>query len=112
MSFSPTALRRVRALAPDLPTVQLVRQLRPFMWTRRPPSAGRIVGPSLALLRQHPLLAERLQRSGAQVHVWVVNEPDDMRFVLSLGVDAVITDEPGLLLHMLGRGRPSSSSTG
>ena len=110
MSFSPTALHRVRTLAPALPTVQLIRQLRPWTWARRPPWSA--VGPSLALLRQHPSLVGRLQRSGQQVHVWVVNDPDDMRFVLSLGVDAVITDEPALLLRLLGREGPSSSSTG
>ncbi|MGY1716115.1 glycerophosphodiester phosphodiesterase [Geodermatophilus sp. SYSU D01106] len=108
MSFSPTALRRVRLLAPDLPTVQLFGQVRPWMSARRPHLAGRVLGPSLALLRQHPALVARLHRAGAQVHVWVVNEPEDMRFVLSLGVDAVITDEPARLLHLLGRGGPSS----
>ncbi|MGY1650756.1 glycerophosphodiester phosphodiesterase [Geodermatophilus sp. SYSU D01119] len=111
MSFSPTALRRVHLLAPDLPTVQLIGQVRPWMSAQRPRPAGRIVGPSLALLRQHPSLVERLHRAGAQVHVWVVNEPHDMRFALSLGVDAVITDRPEQLLHVLGRGRPPSSST-
>jgi glycerophosphoryl diester phosphodiesterase len=112
MSFSPTALRRVHLLAPDLPTVQLIRQVRTWTRAQRPSSASRIVGPSLALLRQHPSLVERLQRAGTRVHVWVVNEPHDMRFVLSLGVDAVITDEPELLLDVLGRERPSSSSAG
>ena len=39
-----------------------------------------------------------------QVHVWTVNRPQDMEFVLSLEVDAVITDHPGALLARLGRG--------
>jgi glycerophosphoryl diester phosphodiesterase len=35
-----------------------------------------------------------------------------MQFALSLGVDAIITDEAAVLMHLLGRDRPSSSSTG
>jgi glycerophosphoryl diester phosphodiesterase len=112
MSFSPTALRRVRLLAPDLPTVHQVRQMLPRARTRSVAPAGTAVGPSLALLRQDPGLVARLHRAGLQVHVWVVNRPRDMQFALSLGVDAIITDEAAVLMHLLGRDRPSSSSTG
>jgi glycerophosphoryl diester phosphodiesterase len=112
MSFSPTALRRVRLLAPDLPTVHLVRQMLPRTRTRSVAPAGTAVGPSLALLRQDPALVARLHRAGLQVHVWVVNRPRDMQFALSLGVDAIITDEAAVLMQLLGRDRPSSSGTG
>jgi glycerophosphoryl diester phosphodiesterase len=106
MSFSPTAVRRVRVLAPDLPTVQLVRQVLPRSRSRLPPPPGSAVGPSLALLRQHPGLVGRLHRAGLQVHVWVVNHPRDMRFAASLGVDAIITDEAASLMRVLGREGP------
>ncbi len=115
MSFSPTALRRVRLLAPDLPTVQLVRQLLPRSRSRSRPvlPAGTAVGPSLALLRQDPGLVGRLHRAGLQVHVWVVNHPRDMHLAVSLGVDAIITDEAASLMQVLGRGGPGSlTSTG
>ncbi|PWW23796.1 glycerophosphoryl diester phosphodiesterase [Geodermatophilus normandii] len=114
MSFSPTALRRVRVLAPDLPTVHLVRQVLPRSRSRsrsrpRPAlPAGTAIGPSLALLRHDPGLVARLHRAGLQVHVWVVNRPRDMHFASSLGVDAIITDEAATLLHHLGRGGPRS----
>ncbi|MGY1693922.1 glycerophosphodiester phosphodiesterase [Geodermatophilus sp. SYSU D00814] len=113
MSFSPTALRRVRVLAPDLPTVHLVRQVLPRSRSRAVLPAGTAVGPSLALLRQHPGLVARVHRAGLQVHVWVVNRPRDMQFAASLGVDAIITDEAASLMHLLGRGGPPSlRSTG
>jgi glycerophosphoryl diester phosphodiesterase len=104
MSFSPAALRRVQALAPGMPTVQLVRQLTPWTRTTGLPPANSAVGPSLSLLRRVPSYVGRAQRAGAQVHVWTVNRPEDMELVLSLGVDAVITDHPGTLLRRLGRG--------
>ncbi len=103
MSFSPAALRRVQALTPGMPTVQLVSQLTP--WTRITglPPANSAVGPSLSLLRRVPYYVRRAQRAGAEVHVWTVNRPEDMELVLSLGVDAVITNHPGTLLRRLGR---------
>jgi glycerophosphoryl diester phosphodiesterase len=107
MSFSPAALHRVRALAPGIPTVQLVRQLTP--WTRLTglPPTNTAVGPSVGLLRRVPSYVRAAQAVGAEVHVWTVNRPQDVEFVLSLGVDAVITDHPGALLARLGRGHAS-----
>ncbi|WP_232807220.1 glycerophosphodiester phosphodiesterase [Geodermatophilus chilensis] len=103
MSFSPAALRRVQDLTPGMPTVQLVRQLTP--WTRITglPPVNTAVAPSLGLLRRVPSYVRRAHDAGAEVHVWTVNQPEDMELVLSLGVDAVITDHPGTLLRRLGR---------
>jgi glycerophosphoryl diester phosphodiesterase len=103
MSFSPVALRRVQLMAPEVPTVQLFERL-PANYVR---TAGRrsttAIGPGLAALRRHPYLVERAHATGTEVHVWTVNEPDDVEYVLDLGVDAVITDRPGGLLDHLGR---------
>jgi glycerophosphoryl diester phosphodiesterase len=55
------------------------------------------------VLRRHPYLVARAHAAGIQVHVWTVNEPEDVEFVLGLGVNAVITDRPRTLLDRLGR---------
>jgi glycerophosphoryl diester phosphodiesterase len=38
-----------------------------------------------------------------EVHVWTVNDPDDMQRMIALGVDGIITDRPDLLLDLLNR---------
>jgi glycerophosphoryl diester phosphodiesterase len=92
MSFSPWAIRNVRALAPDLPTVFLMEFLPPGIG--RLPFGARIAGPGITLVRNRPALVERFRARGYPVYVWTVNEPDDIDLVLDLGVQAIITDRP------------------
>lgn len=40
---------------------------------------------------------------GLRVVPWTVNEADDMRRLLALGVDGITTDRPDVLLEILGR---------
>ena len=42
-------------------------------------------------------LVESAHRSGKQVHVWTVNDSAEMRLLLALGVDGIVTDRPDLL---------------
>lgn len=40
-------------------------------------------------------------RHGVQVHVWTINEPEDMLRLLELGVDGVMTDYPAVLKQLM-----------
>jgi len=42
-------------------------------------------------------LVEFAHRHDVQIHVWTINDADEMRRLLDLGVDAVMSDFPGLL---------------
>ncbi|MGC4856023.1 glycerophosphodiester phosphodiesterase [Micromonospora sp. DT4] len=100
MSFSPLAVRRVRELAPALPTVLLLEVLPPWLRLGRLPFGARIAGPGIGLLRARPRLLPALRAAGNQVYVWTVNEPADVEMVLAEEVDGIITDRPA---HVLAR---------
>ena len=101
MSFSWVALRRVSRLAPGLDLVYLMES--PLAWASSRPFAepGWIAGPGIDLLRKHPDLVRRIRRTGTEVHVWTVNTEADLDLCRRLGVSAVITDKPGVMLDYL-----------
>lgn len=94
MSFAPTAVRRVRMLAPDIPTVLLLDRLLPQRRAGILPLGVPIAGPGLHLLRADPGFVDRAHARGYLVYVWTVDRPEDVEFVLELGVDTIITDHP------------------
>ncbi|WP_435611473.1 glycerophosphodiester phosphodiesterase [Streptomyces sp. bgisy159] len=102
MSFSARSLHRVRAAAPTLPTVYLMQFVSPRLRDGRLPAGVGIAGPSIRIVRHHPAYVERLKENGHQVHVWTVNEPEDVALCAELGVDAIITNRPRAVLHQLG----------
>ncbi len=104
MSFAPLGLRRIRLLAPELPTVLLIRSGTYGVWREGilPPGV-RIAGPSIDIVRRHPKFVPRVKARGHAVHVWTVDEPADVDLVLDLGADAIITNRPADVLGRLGR---------
>ncbi|CAM5595576.1 Glycerophosphodiester phosphodiesterase OS=Streptomyces alboniger OX=132473 GN=CP975_17235 PE=4 SV=1 [Streptomyces alboniger] len=103
MSFSARSLLRVRAAAPALPTVYLMQFVSPRHRDGRLPQGVRVAGPSLRIVRNHPGYVAKLKRAGHQVHVWTVNEPEDVELCAELGVDAIITNRPKQVLTQLDR---------
>ena len=103
MSFSRTAVGRIHELLPGTPTVYLMDDVpRRYRDGSLPDGVG-IAGPSVEVLREHPTYVERVHSQGNRIHVWTVDEPEDVRLCVSLGVDAIITNRPANVLAMLGR---------
>jgi glycerophosphoryl diester phosphodiesterase len=46
---------------------------------------------------------EYLHTRGIPVHVWTVDDEAEMRALLALGVDGIVTDRPDVLARVLGR---------
>lgn len=102
MSFAPTALRRIRQLAPSVPLVLLMEER--WIPLRRDgllPTGVRTGGPGIRLLRSEPDYVERAHRAGNRVFCWTVDDPEDVELVSQLGVDAIITNRPAAVLAQL-----------
>jgi glycerophosphoryl diester phosphodiesterase len=103
MSFAALAVRRIKRLAPALPTVYLLEILPPGVGRGRLPFGAQIAAPGIGLVRARPGLVPTLRAAGHEAYVWTVNKPTDLELVLALGVDGVITDRPRFVLDRLGR---------
>ncbi len=100
-SFDPIALRTVRALRPNIPTALVIgidsdvgAALREAAIARH-----RALHPSAELVDR--LLVEHARSLGLALHVWTVNDADEVARLARLGVDGVITDVPDLALAAL-----------
>jgi len=59
------------------------------------------IHPMHQLLNFEPLLVGRAHSMGVAINTWTVNNEDDMRSCISLGVDSIITDFPDKLAEVL-----------
>lgn len=95
ISFDPEALRRVKRALPDQP-VGLILSGVPSEAAER----TRSLDADLVSLEAEHLDAEameRCRRADLKVTTWTVNEPEQVRRVMELGVDGIATDRPDLL---------------
>jgi glycerophosphoryl diester phosphodiesterase len=101
-SFNPLSLWRVKRLNPNISTALLYAPHLPLFLRRA------WLGPIVPHEFRHPhysMVDERFmawaRQKGYRVNVWVVNEPNEMRHLVALGVDGIITDRPDLLAEIL-----------
>lgn len=96
-SFVPESLWAVASLAPELELSVLEKErlapLRDYA-----ASGARIWSPKAELVDAASLAEARA--AGLQVKPWTVNEPAEMRRLVELGVDGLITDRPDVLVAL------------
>jgi glycerophosphoryl diester phosphodiesterase len=101
-SFDPVLLARFAARRPELETALLFAAdqslpLRHGWPARLLRTQG--VHPEAALVNERRVAAWR--RQGLAVRVWTVDDADELRYLASLGVEAVITNRPRDALRVL-----------
>ena len=76
----------------------------PVLRVRLPPLLAKARAEVLAL--HQALVTEALVRTlhgrGVEVIAWTVNDPDVVRRLAALQVDAIVSDDPGMVVHLLG----------
>ncbi|MGH7558647.1 MAG: glycerophosphodiester phosphodiesterase [Gemmatimonadota bacterium] len=111
-SLAQEPLDRYRALAPEQPTgygpedvAEFLKRVNNGSWDGYTPPAAAFAVP----VRWHGLqivnasFVEAAHRFDREVFVWTVNEEREMKRLLDLGVDGLISDFPGRLAQILQR---------
>jgi glycerophosphoryl diester phosphodiesterase len=97
-SFSDRRLARMRAAAGPAVASSLGMREVARLWSGavRSVPAGVVavqIPPKYGRLRlATPRFLRRAHRLGLQVHLWTIDDPDEMRYFLDLGVDGIMTD--------------------
>lgn len=102
-SFNPIALRKIHRIFQDIPLGFLARPSSQGKTARG--FLGKLLVPYQAL---HPHfsdttqpLVDQLHRTGRRVHVWTVNQPEEMKRLFELDIDGIFTDDPLLARNVL-----------
>ncbi len=115
-SFLDPPIRRIRQALPGTATSLPRRELNLTYILYRLRLLGlkrRFQGESLPLPEFHegrriitPGFIKAIHRKGLQIHVWTINEEEEMTRFLDWGVDGIFTDYPRRLLKLLGERSP------
>jgi glycerophosphoryl diester phosphodiesterase len=110
-SFSGRRLRRFRRLAgrrvatsasPGEVAAYVVLPARlARLVTRSAPAALQVPHRRGRFVVASPRVVRRAHRAGLHVHVWTVDDPDEMRQLLDRGVDGLMTDRTDILRDVL-----------
>lgn len=112
-SFSDRRLRTVRAcLGPAVATSMGPREALSLRVRRhvRPGTATGVVAAQVPVALRGlriitPGFVDRARAAGIEVHAWTVNTAAQMRHLLALGVEGIITDRPDLARTVVEQGR-------
>lgn len=99
-TFNHYSLRRLVALGATQPLGALYSEPLWKPWAYASRLGATALHPSMAATRRK--IVDKSHEHGLAVHVWTVNEPDDVTRMIRLGVDAVITNYPNLARSLVG----------
>ncbi|MFQ5792118.1 MAG: glycerophosphodiester phosphodiesterase [Acidobacteriota bacterium] len=111
-SYDQDAMDAFRTACPEVASAATAAEVRSFFRLNRfflsalfrPRGEAFQVPEQLgALTVLTPRFVEAAHRLNVQVHVWTANEVGEMKRLIELGVDGIMTDYPDRLLNLLGR---------
>jgi len=108
-SFNPFSLRRVKRIAPHIPTGLLYAPGLPLPLRRAwlaPLVPHEACHPEHTMVDAHYIAWTR--QHGYRVNTWTVDDPEEMRRLIRLGVDGIITNVPDVLRQALAPSDPLS----
>ena len=108
-SFADRRVKKCRAeLGPTLCTsMGQLEAARLIMASKGLADPSLITAPCAQVPRRHlvsfvsPAVVTMAHDLDIQVHVWTINDPDEMSQLLDVGVDGLMTDEPHILRDLL-----------
>ena len=92
MSFSWSAIEKLKRLNPELSSTLLLYKFTPWFQVRY--SSASSIGPEIDEIRSEPMKVQRIKDSGRSVNVWTVDDDADIKLCERLGVDILITNKP------------------
>jgi len=102
-SFFARNLQMTHSLLPEVPRGILCMRGKLGSWGRNFTWRGDYFALHSYLTDVTPGLVARVQSAGKRVHAWTVNPEEELKRMIGLGVDAIITDDTVLALRLLGR---------
>jgi glycerophosphoryl diester phosphodiesterase len=103
-SFLARNLRKARLLLPEVPRGLLTLSGLLGFWGRAFGWRGDYAALNPYLTDVSVGLVYRVHAAGKRLNVWTVNAEADLKRMVGLGVDGIITDDPALALRLLRRG--------
>jgi glycerophosphoryl diester phosphodiesterase len=108
-SFHDAATERFSAVAPEVGTSAGTAGVAEFFFAvregRAPPVLSHVALQVPVVYEETVIVDESFvaaaHGAGLAVHVWTIDEPEDMRRLVALGVDGVMTDRPSVLTTVL-----------
>lgn len=103
-SFDLEALEKIQGINPDVQICPLYG-LWALDLSEPQPRDAKILCPMAEMVILNPWMIEGAHKQGREVYVWfgVIERPVTMRFLLALGADGLMVDDPLVLAEVLGR---------
>ncbi|MGE5222999.1 MAG: glycerophosphodiester phosphodiesterase [Omnitrophica WOR_2 bacterium] len=111
-SFSHKTIAAFRKLCPEVTTAADETETRNFVFLNFA-YLGRLYSPafkafqvpvrsgSIPIITRH--FVEAAHERNLRVDVWTVDDPKEMKYLIDLGVDGIMSDRPDLLMEVVGR---------